>query len=99
MLPALRTNTTIKVTRKGLDVDGMAAITCLILPASDAVIALNEVPANKAYQSFFKEVMDIRIQDYLVDTDGKKYRVIGTKDYKTPLGAHTEATLESMWGT
>lgn len=98
-LANLRTNTTVTVKRKGMDVPGLGNTSVLILPAGPEIIALQEIPATKAFEVYFSDVVEVKEQDYLHEPDGKKYRVVGVSHYRTPRSSHTQASLESMWGT
>ncbi len=94
----LKTNTTLSVTRRGQSVAEFDALKALVLPAGAEIVAINDVPAGKAFSVFFPEVVDLCEQDILT-SNTKSYRIVGVSQYETPLGAHTEVVAEGKWGT
>ncbi len=90
------TNTTLTIERKGIVVG--TAVSALVLPARSEIAVTREVPATKAFEVFFREVTDVKEQDFLVDGP-KRYRVVGAAHYDTPRAAHTEVVAQALWGT
>ena len=95
----LPTNATVSVSRSGSAVEGSTALPCLILPARPEVFALREVPAGKAFEIYFNDLVAVRETDRLVDDDtDETYRVVGVAQYNTPHAAHTEVIAEQRLG-
>jgi hypothetical protein len=94
----LKTNAILAVTRRGSAVGDLTSLKALVLPASAEIVAINDVPAGKAFSVFFADVVDVREQDVLT-SNTKSYRVVGVSQYETPIGAHTEVVAEGKWGT
>ncbi len=57
---------------------GLTALTALVLPARPEVIALREIPAGKAFEIYFTDIVLVRETDRLVDdTTQETYRIVG----------------------
>jgi hypothetical protein len=92
----LPTNATVSIERKGVVV--ASAVAAVIHPARPEIVMMREVPAGKAFEVYFTELVDVKEQDFLVD-GAKRYRVVGVAHYDTPPAQHTEVVAEARWGT
>ena len=92
-------NRTFDVKRGGTTV--LTDLPALSLPASPEIVAFFEIPATKAYQVIFDGVFAVKEQDILVNTADatETYQVRGVQTFDTVRLAHTEATVEKVWGS
>jgi hypothetical protein len=94
----LPTNRTVTITRQGAA--HLSDLPALILPARLEVVALREVPAGKAFEIFFTDLVEVHETDRITNADDptETYRVVGVAHYDTPHGAHTEVIAEARLG-
>lgn len=92
------TNRSLKISRQGVDV--RIGLPALVLPARPEVIALREVPAGKAFEIYFRGLVEVRETDRLVNESNltEHYRVVGVAHYDTPHASHTEVVAEQRLG-
>lgn len=96
----LPTNKTFNLTRRGV-ANTLTNLNAFCVPARPEIIALQDVPATKAFKITFDGPVDVREQDVLVSqTDvTDSFRVRGVSKYLTPRLAHTAVVAEGLWGT
>jgi len=92
------TNTTLKVQRNGVDI--LTGLLALVLPARPEVIALREIPAGKAFEIYFTDVVAVQETDRLVNVNATSEtdRIVGVAHYNTPHASHTEVIAEQRLG-
>lgn len=92
------TNRSLNVTRQGTNV--LSGLPALVLPARAEVIALREVPAGKAFEIFFTDLVAVQEGDRLVNESDatEHYRITGVQHFDTPEAAHTEVIAEARLG-
>lgn len=96
----LRSNKTFSITRRGAT-NTLTNLNALCVPARPEILALQEVPAAKAFEVVFAGPYDVREQDVLVNQNdaSETFRVRSVAKHLTPRLAHTEAIAEGLWGT
>ncbi|MDP9469055.1 MAG: hypothetical protein M3Q71_00090 [Chloroflexota bacterium] len=95
----LPTNKSFQLERAGVVIAMNLSAFCQ--PARPEIIALQDVPAAKAFEIVFPNAADVREQDVLRNqldaTDF--FRVRSVAKYLTPRLPHTEVIAEGLWGT
>lgn len=95
----LPTNTTVSVLDKtGHAIADLANIPAFKMPYDENLTISRGVPAGKGFTFRFANLVKATHWSFLLEGTAR-YRVVGIKDYQTPLGAHTRIEAELPQGT
>jgi len=99
MAIVLPTNTTVSVLdRTGQPVDGLSSLKAFKMPYDENLTISRGTPAGKGFTFRFPDLVDATHWSFLLEGEAR-YRVVGIKNYQTPLGAHTRVEAELPQGT
>lgn len=95
----LPTNTTVSVLdSKAQPLVGLSNLPAFKMPYDENLTISRGTPAGKGFTFRFPDLVDATHWSFLME-GASRYRVVGIKNYQTPLGAHTRIEAELPQGT
>lgn len=92
----LPTNASVTIERKNTVI--ASDVAAVVLPARPEIAVTREIPATKAFEIIFTELVDVKEQDFLIHGT-TRYKVVGSSHFNTPPAEHTEVVGEAIWGS